>query len=89
MGDRPQRDAHVLDQLLADGSMVLFHQVSQQLLSLNPTGALIWEYCDGTHTPAGIAAEVQPLFPEASTLSSDVTDLLGRLQGLGMLRADG
>jgi hypothetical protein len=49
---RPTNTAGVLDQVLADGSMVLFSPQGQQIITLNPTAALIWEYCDGAHTLA-------------------------------------
>lgn len=75
----------MLDELLADGSMVLFHTASRQLMTLNPTAALIWEYCDGAHTEAAIASEISALFPNTPTVADDVTAILRNLRSRGML----
>lgn len=89
MDEYPQRDARVLDELLADGSMVLFHKTSRQLMTLNPTAALIWDCCDGTCTPAAIAAEIRQLFPDVPAVLDDVIGVLDDLRDRGMLSADG
>ncbi len=85
----PQKSDRVRDQLLADGSMVLFHTASQQLMTLNPTAALVWEYCDGEHTSAMIAAEVREVFPAVATVADDVAAVLRDLHERGMLDASG
>lgn len=72
------------DELLSDGSMVLFHVASRQLMILNPTAALIWECCDGTYTHAKIAAEIGAVFPDVPTVAADVTAILRRLGERGM-----
>jgi len=82
----PERDPRVLDELLADGSLVLFHTVSRQLMTLNPTAALVWEYCDGHHTEEAIVAEVRAVFPQARTIADDVTAVLHDLRAREMLR---
>ena len=82
----PQRDPRVLDELLADGSMVLFHTLSRKLMTLNPTAALVWECCDGEHTEEAIAAEVQAVFPQATGVADDVAAVLGDLRAREMLR---
>ena len=89
MDDCPQKDARVLDELLTDGSIVLFHQISRQLMTLNPTAALIWDCCDGTHTPAAIATELRQLFPDVPGVLDDVIGVLADLREKGMLGADG
>jgi hypothetical protein len=85
---RPLRDPCVLGELLADGSMVLFHTISRQLMTLNPTAALVWEHCDGAHTPALITAELGALFPDVRTVAADVSSILRQLREQGMLRYD-
>lgn len=83
--ERPHKHPAVRDELLADGSMVLFHTGSPQLMTLNPTAALVWEYCDGAHTSTMIAAEVRALFPDVATVADDVTAILHNLRARGML----
>lgn len=66
--------------------MVLFHTASRTLMTLNPTAALVWEYCDGTHDEAAIVAEVRQVFPQAPTLDEDVAAVLRDLRAREMLR---
>jgi hypothetical protein len=82
----PQRDSNVLDELLADGSMVLFHPPTRQLLTLNPTGALVWDCCDGSHTEAEIVAEIAALFPGVTSLADDVVAIVRDFRGHGILQ---
>ncbi len=81
----PTKAAGVLDELLADGSMVLFNPTGQQIITLNPTAALAWECCDGVHTIAAIADEVRALFPDAPTVEREVAVLLDALRAKGMV----
>lgn len=81
----PRKDPAVHDELLGDGSMVLYHAGRQQVLTLNPTAALIWECCDGAHDLAAIAGEVREIFPTAPDPEGDVRTLLGTLRERGML----
>lgn len=82
----PERDPLVLDEALADGGLVLYHQGQRELMTLNPTAALVWEYCDGQHDEAAITAEVQAVFPQVSTIVEDVQAILVDLRAHGMLR---
>jgi hypothetical protein len=82
----PERDPRVLGELLADGSMVLYHTASRKLMTLNPTAALVWEYCDGLHTVAAITDEVRAVFPTVSTIATDVEGVLHDLRAREMLR---
>lgn len=82
----PTRDPRVLDELLADGSLVLFHTGTRVLMTLNPTAALVWEYCDGRHDEATIVAEVEAVFPAAGPLAADVQTILIDLRSRGMLQ---
>jgi hypothetical protein len=87
MHDCPRKDPAVRDELLADGTMVLFHTASRQLMTLNQTAALVWEYCDGVHDRAGIVRELQALFSSAANVTGDVDEILRELQNRGMLAA--
>lgn len=82
----PERDPRVLDELLADGSMVLYHTASRKLMTLNPTAALVWEYCDGRHSLEQITDEVRAVFPAVATIAGDVAGVLSDLRAREMLR---
>ena len=43
--------------------LVIYRVATNQLLTLNPTAAIVWERCDGTHNLPAIAAAVGDLFP--------------------------
>lgn len=73
------------DELLADGSMVLYHTGTQRIVTLNPMAALIWDYCDGAHTVPMIADEVRALFPDESDPTRDILRLLRDLREQGMI----
>jgi len=85
---RPMKDASVRDELLADGGMILYHTTANLLTTLNPTAALVWEYCDGRHDFAMIAAEIRDIFPDVPTMEEDVATILRDLQARGLLRSD-
>jgi peroxiredoxin len=84
---RPMRHGYVHDELLADGSLLLYNSCSRQVLTLNLTGALVWECCDGKHDVAGIVAEVDAVFPAAPTVDADVRGLLDSLLRGGLIAA--
>jgi hypothetical protein len=85
-GLRPAKSPDVRDELLADGSMVLFHTGSRRLLTINPTAALVWECCDGAHTEDDIVVELREVFPEATAIVEDVRAILFRFSEHGMLQ---
>ncbi len=78
-GGRPRRSPAIHDELLADGSMVLYHTWRQKIMALNATGALIWECCDGEHDLAMIVHEVRDVYPDARNVEDDVPTLLRQL----------
>jgi len=77
--ERPQKSACVHDELLHDGTMILLHSCKHELMTLNPTAAIVWEYCDGEHSPAAIAAEIREVFPDAANVEDEVLTLLQQL----------
>ena len=81
--------AAVQDELLADGSIVLYHAETQRIVTLNPTAALIWEFCDGVHTVPMIASEVRAVFPAVANTEEDILRLLRDLREQGMIVAGG
>lgn len=88
-GTRPQRQDCVQDELLVDGSMVLYNGCRKEVLTLNPTAALVWDLCDGEHSVEAIVAELREIFPEAATAESDVRVMLDSFLVSGMLVVPG
>jgi peroxiredoxin/uncharacterized membrane protein YphA (DoxX/SURF4 family) len=86
-GSRPLRQECVHDELLADGSLLLYNSCRRQVLTLNPTGALVWEYCDGEHDVDAIVGEVTGVFPSATTAARDVRAVLDSLLQAGLIAA--
>jgi hypothetical protein len=82
--EHPLRDSLVVDEWLADGSIVLFHTSSRLLVTLNATGALVWELCDGTRSAAEVEAELRSVFPGVPGIGTDVAAVLGELRARGM-----
>lgn len=82
---RPRKGLCVLDELLDDGSMVLFHVARRELMTLNPTGAFVWELCDGAHTRPSLEAELRAVFPDITSVGEDVKAILEELDNHGML----
>lgn len=68
--------------------MVLYHADTNQLLTLNPTAALVWACCDGAHTLAAIVAEVREVFPGVPTVERDVHEIVRDFRTRGMVRPD-
>lgn len=81
----PRKSPGVYDEILPDGGLVLFHSQGALILTLNQTGALIWECCDGTHDVEAIAAQLRDVFPEAADAERDVRSLLSRLCEAGII----
>ncbi len=86
--ERPRKNGCVRDELLADGSMVLYHTCRQELMTLNPTAALVWECCDGAHSIAMIGEELREVFPDAADITTDVLPLLQELIAHAMIADD-
>lgn len=84
-GAYPRKAHCVHDELLADGSMILYNACRQQVITLNPTAALIWDCCDGAHRLADLVDEVCQVFPQAPEPQRDVLALLRQLHEGGML----
>jgi hypothetical protein len=75
----------VHDELLSDSSMVLYNGCQNQVMTLNATGALVWESCDGDHDIDAIVAEIRDVFPESADVDRDVRELLDRLLQADMI----
>jgi coenzyme PQQ synthesis protein D (PqqD) len=82
---RPLKSPDVYDEVLPDGGLVLFHSQRALILTLNPTAALVWEYCDGDHDVAAIAAQLIDLFPTAADTELDTRSVLATLCEAGLI----
>lgn len=82
---RPQKADCVHDELLVDGSMILYNACRQQVMTVNATAALVWDCCDGAHDLDALVAEVREVFPDAPALERDVRALIDHLYDHGML----
>jgi peroxiredoxin len=81
----PMKADCVHDELLPDGSVVLYNACRRHALTLNATAALIWECCDGNHRADAIADVVREVFPSAPNAVRDVLALLQQLGDAGMI----
>ena len=84
---RPVKRDGVDDALMLDGTAVLYSWRSDEAMTLNPTAALIWEYCDGEHTVRAMVAELLDVFPDRETAEAGVSQVLDSLLRGGMIVA--
>jgi hypothetical protein len=82
---RPVKATCVEDEMLPDGSVVLYNGCRKQVLTLNATAALVWECCDGEHDTEAMLAEVRDVFPAAAGAERDVREVLEMLAQAGMI----
>jgi coenzyme PQQ synthesis protein D (PqqD) len=82
---RPLKSPDVYDEVLPDGGLVLYHSQRALILTLNPTAALVWEYCDGAHDVEEIAAQLRDVFPGAADAERDTRSLLAGLCEMGLI----
>ncbi|AGY57687.1 PqqD family protein [Gloeobacter kilaueensis] len=86
----PQARSDVLGEFLADGSAVLFDPLTSVAHELNPTAALVWDWCDGEHSADQIVAAVEECFGTGGQdCRRDVYYFLAYLEGLGLLARAG
>ncbi|HEV2237156.1 MAG TPA: PqqD family peptide modification chaperone, partial [Ktedonobacterales bacterium] len=71
--------------VLPDGSCLLYDPVARQGHVLDATGALAWDYCDGTLGAEAIADEIAALMPQVAALRDEVLGLLSDFAARGLL----
>jgi hypothetical protein len=76
---RPRRRDGIEDELLSDVSLVIYSREKRRVLTLNATGAFVWDLCDGGQSIGAIVAEVSRAFPAAPDVDGDVRRLLDTL----------
>jgi hypothetical protein len=81
----PLRNTGVKSTLLPDGYLVIADRFSEQAVTLNPMGALIWEFCDGSHSIEDILMELTALGVQLPTLDAEVRTLVSDMKDMGLL----
>jgi hypothetical protein len=82
----PLRQPGLKSTLLPDGHLVISNPANQEAITLNPVGAIVWEFCDGGTTVDEIIAEVVALSGGSLTDVDDhVRMLLKELENCGLL----
>ena len=76
----PIKRAGILDELLADGSLVLYDAARREVITLNPLAAYVWECCTGAQDVRTIIVEARDLFPDAPRVEADVLAFLDDLR---------
>ncbi|OGO04183.1 MAG: hypothetical protein A2Y73_05200 [Chloroflexi bacterium RBG_13_56_8] len=69
------------------GELVLYEIDGEQIHILNPTAQLIWELCDGEHTPEKMEWAIRENFavPEGQDVVGDIRRTLETLANKGLL----
>lgn len=80
----PRRRAGIKTTLLPDGHLVLFDPSSEWAHTLNQTGAIVWEYCDGQTCLSDIGKIIGELSNRSQATSESVA-LVQELQSYGLL----
>lgn len=70
---------------LPDGGAVLYNGCNRQILTLNATASLVWEYCDSEHEVRAIVSELRDVFPAAAEVERDVRQVIQMLLDVNMV----
>lgn len=76
--NRPRRKPGYRLEMI-DNELLLFHPAEAKIMYCNETASLIWQLCDGQHTPQEITDLLAAAFPEAAdSMADDVEATLGQ-----------
>lgn len=79
------RGAHV-EWADLDGEVVVFHERTGRVRTLNATAGLVWRFLDGTVTVADLAGDLAAeLGVDPEQARADLTRLVGTLRRAGLL----
>ena len=89
MDTRPRRRRDIVQRQVDDGETVLYDPLTESLHILNATARLIWESCDGEHTPADVTHAIRARYSTTDGIDvlSDVEQTLQGLAERGLLQA--
>lgn len=82
---RPTKRADILDELLVDGSIVLYDAARRTIITLNPLAAYVWECCTGEQDVRAILNDARALFPDTPQVDGDVLAFLDHLHRAGLI----
>ena len=69
-----------------DNELLLFHPAQSKVLYCNETASLIWQLCDGQHSPPEIIALLADSYPEAANeIAKDVETTLKQFHAHGAI----
>lgn len=71
---------------MIEGEAVILHPSSTRVLYTNPSGALVWDLCNGERTVDEIIAAITKTFPEAAAqIPGDVAEALDSFVAAGVM----
>lgn len=81
------RNPDIKTTLMPDGHVVLFSAKTEWAQVLNPTGALVWEFCDGDTPIESITSQIGGLLAitDIPELQKEINSLIKELLGSGLL----
>ena len=71
---------------IVDDQCIVYDTVADRIHYLNPTAALVLEFCDGSRSPAEIAALMQEAYQLTADPVSEVDSCLSSLRKLEIVR---
>jgi len=80
----PKRDAGCVEEVL-EGEIVLYSACSAKALYLNESAALVWQLIDGERSIAQIESLLTDAYPEAVTLTDDLSEAIDVLRNHGVI----
>ncbi|MGA8538114.1 MAG: PqqD family protein [Terriglobales bacterium] len=83
--DHPRKTEGIEIHAVGDECAV-YETAADRIHYLNPTAALILEFCDGDHSPAEIAALVQEAYGLPGAPLAEVNGCLNSLKEIGIVR---
>lgn len=80
----PLRNPELKTKLLPDGHVVVFNEKTLWAHILSPSGAVIWEFCDGEHDIHSIVNELGVLtgIPPAV---KETQEFLAQMESIGLI----
>jgi len=84
--DRPTKKPSVISKKLGKET-VLYDQETRAIHVLNPAGIIVWELCDGRHSPEDIEQALREEFraDEQDGILEDVRRIIERFHSEGLL----
>jgi len=69
-----------------DGEIVLLHPEQNTILHVNPTGALVWQLCNGVRSVTEVVIILSEAYPEAQNeIAADVPQIIQQFAAHGAL----